>query len=63
MALNSFPNNRNLNWINLNAIADGKLNAALNMSSRVLPRYQIHWDKWPTEFEKDGPFKKIWGPS
>ena len=30
---------------------------------RVLPRNQIQWDKWPTEFEKDGPFQKIWGPS
>ena len=30
--------------------------------SRVLPRNQICWDKWPTEFEKDGPFQKIWGP-
>ena len=32
------------------------------LDGRVLPRYQIHWDKWPTEFEKDGPFQKIWGP-
>ena len=30
---------------------------------RVLPRNQIHWDKWPTELEKCGPFQKIWGPS
>ena len=30
---------------------------------RVLPRIQIHWDKWPTEFEKGGLFQKIWGPS
>ena len=30
---------------------------------RVLPRNQIHWDKWPTEFEKGGPFQKIWDPS
>ena len=29
----------------------------------VLPRNQIHWDKWPTEFGKGGPFHKIWGPS
>ena len=30
---------------------------------RVLSRNQIHWDKWPTGFEKSGPFPKIWGPS
>ena len=30
---------------------------------RVLPRNQIHWDKWPTEFEKVGPFQKIRGAS
>ena len=32
-------------------------------SCRLLPRIQIHWDKWPREFEKGGPFQKIWGPS
>ena len=37
--------------------------AALCHNRRVLPRNQIHWDKWPTEFEKGGPFQKIWGPS
>ena len=26
---------------------------------RVLPRDQIHWDKWLTEFQKGGPFQKI----
>ena len=31
--------------------------------TRVLPRIQIQWHKWPTEFEKGGPFQKIWGPS
>ena len=31
--------------------------------SRVLPRNQIHFDKWPTEFEKGGLFQKIWGTS
>ena len=30
--------------------------------SRVLPKIQIHWEKWPTEFEKGGPFQKKWGP-
>ena len=25
---------------------------------RVLPRNQIHWDKWPTGFEKVGHFRK-----
>ena len=30
---------------------------------RVLPKNQIHWDKWPTEFGKGGPFQKIWAPS
>ena len=29
---------------------------------RVLPKIQIHWDKWPTGFEKGGPFQKEWGP-
>ena len=32
-------------------------------TGRVLPKIQIHWDKWPTGFEKGGPFQKIWGPS
>ena len=27
-----------------------------------LPRNQTHWDKWPTEFEKGGPFQKVWVP-
>ena len=30
---------------------------------RILARNQIHWDKWPTDFNKGGPFQKIWGPS
>ena len=30
-------------------------------TNRVLPRIQIHRDQWPTEFEKSGPFQKIWG--
>ena len=34
----------------------------LHWHCRVLPRNQICLDKWPTEFEKDGPFQKIWGP-
>ena len=29
---------------------------------KVLPRHQFHWDKWPSEFEKSGPFQKISGP-
>ena len=28
---------------------------------RVLPRNQIHLNKWPTKFENGGPFQKIWG--
>ena len=31
--------------------------------ARVLPRNQIHWDKWPSDIEKGGPFQKIWDPS
>ena len=34
-----------------------------NGLTRVLPRIQIHRDKWPSGFEKDGPFQKILGPS
>ena len=30
---------------------------------RVLPRIQIHWEKWSTEFEKGGPFQKILDPN
>ena len=29
----------------------------------VLSRNLIRRDKWPTEFEKDGQFQKILGPS
>ena len=29
----------------------------------VLPRNQIHLDKWPIEFKRGGLFPKIWGPS
>ena len=31
-------------------------------SIRDLPRHQIHWDNWPTEFEKMGHFRKYHGP-
>ena len=31
------------------------------LSTRVLSRNQIHWDKWPTKFEKGGLFQKIYG--
>ena len=39
------------------------LHISLYSKSRVLPRNQIHRDEWPTEFEKGGPFKKLWGHS
>ena len=38
-------------------------NLKLSSVNRVLPRNQIHWDKWLTEFEKGWRFQKIWGPS
>ena len=47
----------------LHNLENGSYQMKNYVSSRVLLRNQIHWDKWPTEFEKGGPFQKIWGPS
>ena len=56
-----FPKGRNVKECKV--VSMHFLITAFSKTGRVLPRNQIHWDKWPTEFEKGGPFQKLSGPS